>query len=297
MQAIRLESRGVLVLDGPEAAAFLQGLVTNDVTHATPQRAIHAALLTPQGKYLHDFFILGTPTGLLLDVEADRRDDLIRRLTLYRLRAKVTITDRTADFAVHGLLGEGAAAALGLGQVEGSAAALGEGWAFVDPRDATLGARTVLPAGEAESMLGARGFATAAFAVWDRARLEAGLPDGSRDLVVDKTLPLEAGFDRRHGVAFDKGCYVGQEQTARTRHRATIRRGLMVVRFDGPASEPDTVVTLGAREVGRIRSGQDGIALAMLRIEDVEAAASGDGPLLADGRPLRVTLPTRDEAA
>jgi folate-binding protein YgfZ len=135
-----------------------------------------------------------------------------------------------------------------------------------------LGVRLIVPRDVAMSALG---FAPADESVYDRLRLSLGVPDGSRDLVIEKSILLEAGFDELNGIDWQKGCYVGQELTARTRYRGLIKKRLMPVAVDGPLPAPDSIILLGGVEAGEMRSGRDGIGLALLRLEAVE-----------DGRPL-----------
>jgi folate-binding protein YgfZ len=288
LRYVTLESRGVLRLAGEDARSFLQGLVSNDVALLGPQRAIHAALLTPQGKYLFDFLLFEQDGELLLDAERERLPALQQRLALYRLRAKVTITEASRETAALAILGERAAAALGLPPEPGAAVAVGGGVAAVDPRHVGLGVRALLPRGEVEDFLKSLGTVPAPFAAWDRLRLELGVPDGSRDLIVDRSILLEAGFDELNGVSFTKGCFVGQELTARTKHRALIKKRLIPVRVEGPLPDPGTPVTRGAKEAGEMRSGCDGLGLALLRLEQL--AGTGAEPLRAGGATL-VPLP------
>jgi folate-binding protein YgfZ len=285
-----LADRGVLEVGGQDRVAFLQGLVSNDVTKAAPDRALYAALLTPQGKYLHDFFIVAAGDVLLLDAEAARIDDLRRRLALYKLRSKVTLAIASDRFEVAAAFGDGATQALGLDDAAGAARSWGGGVASVDPRFAGLGARLILPRGTAAATLEASGFAAADATYYDRLRLSLGIPDGSRDLVIDKSILLEAGFDELNGIDWQKGCYIGQELTARTRYRGLIKKRLLPVAVDGPLPEPDTLIHLGGAEAGEMRSGRDGMALALLRLEAVEAAGR-DGAVLTAGA-VRLT-PTK----
>jgi folate-binding Fe-S cluster repair protein YgfZ len=139
------EDRGVISVAGDDRQPFLQGLVSNDVRRATADRAIYAALLTPQGRYLHDFFIAAIGDTFYLDCEADRRDDLRRRLSLYRLRSKVTLADATDSFAVALLFGQNVLPALGLSSEPGRAVPLEGGCVYVDPRLPEMGARAILP--------------------------------------------------------------------------------------------------------------------------------------------------------
>jgi len=261
-----LEDRGVLAICGPDRVAFLQGLISNDVTRVSNERAIYAALLTAQGKYLHDFMLVGRDEVIWLDGEAARLADLKRRLSLYRLRAKVTIDDRP-DLAVAAVLG---GASLGLPDEPGAARLFDTGSAFADPRLAALGTRVILPRDRIRPALRDSGAAETDFADYDRLRLSLGVPDGSRDLVLDKSILLESGFDELHGVDWQKGCYIGQELTARTKYRGLIKKRLFPVRIDGPAPEPGAIVTQDGHEAGEMRSSREGAGLALLRLEAID---------------------------
>ncbi len=178
------------------------------------------------------------------------------------------------------MFGAGALAALGLAGEPGTARPLDGGVALVDPRLAELGARVIMDRGRL-ARLGAE-LTQADFADWDRHRLALGIPDGSRDLVPDKSILLEAGFDELNGVDWQKGCYVGQELTARTKYRGLIKKRLFPVRIDGPAPPPGTIVTAEGRDAGEMRSSRDGQGLALLRLD---AVAVGQ-PLVADAATL-----------
>jgi|GraSoi_2013_60cm_1033757.scaffolds.fasta_scaffold10956_3 folate-binding protein YgfZ len=272
---VALGERGLLVVAGEDRRVFLQGLISNDVEKVAASRAIHAALLTAQGKYLHDFFVAALGETLILDGEAARLGDLQRRLGLYRLRTKVTLAPAAGDLGVFAAFGGEALAALGLPDQPGAAAPFGGGVAFVDPRLVALGARLVMAKDAGAAALRALGFAEAEFATYDRLRLEHGVPDGSRDLTVEKAILLESGFEELNGVDWQKGCYIGQELTARTKYRGLIKKRLMAVRVDGALPPPGTPVMLGEQEAGEMRSGRDGIALALLRLDAVAAASAG----------------------
>ncbi|MSO89970.1 MAG: folate-binding protein [Acetobacteraceae bacterium] len=241
-----LPDRGVISVAGPDRVAFLQGLVSNDVEQAVPARAVWAALLSPQGKWLADFFITADGETLLLDCERAQAPILVQRLSRYRLRSQVTVRDASADWAVHAAWGGPPAKNA---QIAVDPRLPGAGWRVLHP--------TELPA-------------TASTEDWDRHRLALGLPDGSRDLESDKTLLLEAGFDELSGVSWTKGCYMGQELTARTKYRGLIKRRLVPVRVEGDLPPPGTPVTRAGVEVGTLRSGRDGRALATLRLEAMD---------------------------
>jgi folate-binding protein YgfZ len=278
-----LDDRSVLAVSGPDSRSFLQGLVSNDVDKVCPTEARYAALLTAQGKYLHDFMMIEVGDAIWLDAEAARLGDLERRLTIYRLRAKAAL-EKKPELAVAVIFGGDVLAATGLSGEPGSALAFGSGVIFVDPRLATLGARCILPRAELRSGLETLGLSEVGFAAYDRLRLALGVPDGSRDLAVEKSILLEAGFDELNGVDWQKGCYIGQELTARTKYRGLIRRRLIPVEIDGPTPAPGTIVTADGRDVGEMRSSRDGLGLALLRIEPVvegKQLRSGDATIRA----------------
>lgn len=271
-----LGQRSVVAVSGEDRKAFLQGLVSNDVLRVTPDHAAYALFLTPQGKFLHDFTLVESGSGdaaaLLLDPETDRRADLLRRLKMYRLRSKIALEDRAERLRVAVAFGDGALEALGLTGELGAARPFASGIAFTDPRLPALGARLFLPADGIEA-LEAAGLAERDVADYDRLRLSLGVPDGTLDLIPEKSIPLESRMDALNAISWDKGCYMGQELTARTKYRALIKKKLFPVTINGPAPDAGTAVTLDGKEAGEVRSGRDGAALALLRLEDVQRAA------------------------
>lgn len=276
-----LEDRGVIAVAGEDRAAFLQGLVSNDLRRVTPDHAVYALFLTPQGKFLHDFRIAESDGALLLDPEADRREEFLRRLRMYKLRSKITLEDRVGALVSVALFGGDALARLGLPEEAGAAAPFAGGVAFTDPRLPALGARAFLPREGAAAALEAAGFAPQSAEDYNRLRLSLGVPEGGRDLVPDRSLPLENDLDDLNAISWDKGCYMGQELTARTKYRALIKKKLFPVTLDGPLPAPGTPVTLDGKEVGEIRSGQGSSALALLRLEDLTRARQDGLPLTA----------------
>ena len=265
-----LPSRGVIEVSGEDRVSFLQGLVSNDVAKVAPGRAIWAALLTPQGKYLADFFILTDADTLLLDCERSQIPMLAPKLSRFRLRAKVTVLAREE---------------LRVGVAWGS-----EAWGGAAPPGDVVAPDPRLP-GAGWRLLSRTPLATNATPEdWDRHRLALALPDGTRDLEVDKTALLEAGFDELNGVSWTKGCYLGQELTARTKYRGLLKRRLVPVTADGELPAPGTPVHRDGVEVGTMRSGRDGIGLAVLRLDAIDAKLSAAGIELAARLPGWVKL-------
>ena len=221
--------RSVIAIGGPDRVDFLQGLISNDTTKVAPGRAIWAALLTPQGRFLNDMFVADAGDGtLLLETERERAAALAKKFSLYKLRSKVTVEDRGEKLEVAVAYGPDAATTL---PIEGAIA-------FVDPRLGELGIRVIAPAGTAAPLLQSHGFSAAPLQSYDELRLTLGVPDGSRDLVVEKALLLENGFDELNGVDWQKGCYMGQELTARTKYRALIKKRLFPVQDRGRSAAP-----------------------------------------------------------
>lgn len=285
---VRLERRAIIAVGGDDRRAYLQGLVSNDVNRLSPRRAQFAAMLTPQGKFLFDLFLAEAADGtFLIDTEADRAETLVRKLTMHRLRAKVTI-EPDPTLSVYAAWGEGAAARLGLPAGAGAAVPFAAGIALADPRLAGAGVRLLLPEG-GEDALAAAGFAPGGFADWDRARIGLGLPDGARDMEPEKALLLENGYEELAGVDFGKGCYMGQELTARTRYRGLIRKRLMPVAISGPAPAPGTTVYYGEAKAGEMRSSAGDLGLALIRLEAF--AASGGQGLTCGGAVLTARRP------
>ncbi|MBV8593649.1 MAG: folate-binding protein YgfZ [Caulobacteraceae bacterium] len=254
-----LDDRACVRVGGPDWRGFLQGLLSQDVDTLAPGELRFGALLTPQGRILFDLFILGLPhgTGVRLDAAADRRDALVERLGLYRLRAKVEIAaDNTLVFALWG-------------------GAAGDPWG-PDPRLPALGWRAY-----------ARGPApTASLADYHRHRLGLGVPD-TADWGADRSYPIEADFDLLNGLDFHKGCFVGQETTSRMKRRGQVKSRMAAIRFEGPAPAPGAELLAGDLRAGEALTGTDGVALALLRLDRLES-----GPrTLPDGRPWTPDLP------
>jgi len=189
---------------------------------------------------------------------------------MYKLRAKVTLAP--ADLAIFAAFGEGAAAAFGVVQEPGYGRAFAGGIAYVDPRNAGAGVRIIAPADSAVAELKSIGIGRAEHASYDSMRIKLGLPESGRDMVAEKGLLLEFGFEALNGVDFEKGCYVGQEVTTRMKRRDLVKKQLMPVTIMGAPPEPGTKILHGDVEAGELRSSKDGVGLAMLRLDMIKGA-------------------------
>lgn len=279
--------RSVLRVEGGDARHFLQGLITNDITKATNSHVIYAAMLTPQGKYLHDFFVIAQEDNLLLETAASHADSLLKRLTMYKLRAKVTLAK--TELAV---LGADNLPALSLPEEDGGALPLPdfEAVAFRDPRNASLGLRILLPEQQKKAFIEHYQLTAGADADYTLQRLRLKIPEADTDLIPEQSLPLEHCMDEAHAIDYDKGCYVGQEVTARTKHRATLHRTLFQVKAEVPLPPTGTPITLNGKPAGELRSVCGTTGLAFLRKDRVAQAGETGESLITGEIPLKIIM-------
>ena len=255
LRIARLDSRALIRVSGPDARPFLHNLLTQDAETLAEGELRFAALLSPPGRLLFDLFLIGEADGVLLDVAADRREALLQRLAMYRLRAQVTVESDDRPIFV-------------------SWPGVADGFT-ADPRAPGLGGRRCGGAVEP----------AATEADWQAHRLAVGVPDPAADALSDKTYPIEADFDLLNGIDFQKGCFVGQETTSRMKRRGSIKNRMLPLAFEGPPPPFGAEVLNGELRAGEVLSGQEGAAMALLRLDRLE------GPLTVDGRPVEVRRP------
>lgn len=265
--------RGVVEVSGPEAAPFLHGLVTATVRSLGPGEASFGALLTPQGKILFDFFLLATETGFLVEIARPLVPDFVKRLGFYRLRAQVTIADRSADLAVAYALGEAPAPA-GV-------------HAFADPRLAGLATHLIGPADRLPAP-------TASTHDWHARRIGLGVPESGLDFPLGDTFPHDADMDDLAGIDFKKGCFIGQEVVSRMKHRGTARKRIVLARaLEARPAWPDagTEITCGEKTLGTLGSSADGTALALVRLDRAKEAIDMGDAIEVGGVTVALELP------
>jgi tRNA-modifying protein YgfZ len=266
--AVLLDDRGLVRVGGDDAASFLQGVLTNDVEGLDAHQARYAALLTPQGKILFDFLVVRLPAdsgaAYALDCAAIQAADLAKRLSFYKLRAKVAIANESDDHCVLAYWG---------GEPENAPG----GIVYADPRSAELGHREILPRAKAVAI------GEANLSDYEALRISLGVPKGGVDFVYGDAFPHEANMDLLDGVDFEKGCYVGQEVVSRMKHRGGARKRIVRVRLDGAAPPPGTPVMDVELPVGTLGSSAGANALAMLRLDRVEDAQAAGRELSAGG--------------
>ncbi|MFG1303348.1 folate-binding protein YgfZ [Xanthobacter autotrophicus] len=269
MPVVYLTDRVLIRATGPEASKFLHGVITCNVQTMAKGDSRYGALLTPQGKIISDFlFYAEGEDAFLFDVPAERAEDLLKRLTFHRLRAKVTFA-KADDLAVAAVFGEA-------GEVP-------EGALYPDPRLAALGQRLVLPLAAAQAL-------SSDAAPYEAHRIALGIPKGGPDFAYGDTFPHEADMDQLGGVDFKKGCYVGQEVVSRMEHRSTPRNRLVEVLFDTPLATGQEI-TAGDKSVGQVLSVTDGRGIATVRLDRANDAKTDGVPLLAGEVPVELRRP------
>lgn len=255
------EDRAVLRVSGADRIEFLQGIVSNDVAKASEIRGVWAAFLTPQGKYLHDFFLAADGASILLDCEKARAADLHKRLRRYTLRSDARV-DAAGDLAV-------ALTSADPGPATGAIAC------FPDPRHRDAGYRMIGSRNSVERTMAAAGLARSDPLDWDRRRLALGLPDGSRDMKVERSTLAEGNADLLDAIDWEKGCWMGQEVTARMHYRGLAKRRLTPMRVFGPIPASGAAVERNGVPVGECRSSAGDLVMVLARTDAIDEAGSG----------------------
>jgi folate-binding protein YgfZ len=269
-----LADRGVIEVKGADAGAFLQRLITNSVLDIPAGESRYAALLTPQGKLLFDFFVvpLAQEAGYLVDCLKEQASELMKRLNLHKMRANIAIADKSEEFGV--------AAVFGGRPPEGN-----EGIRYRDMRTPGMGLRVIA---KRDAL---RQIANASEVEYEAHRIAEGVPKGGVDFAYGDTFVHEADLDLLNGVDFKKGCYVGQEVVARVEFRKSARKRIVKVRFDGKAPAQGTQIMAGDVGIGQVGSTAGHEGLAMLRLDRLQDAQASGVQLKAGAGPGAVVLP------
>ncbi|BBE71037.1 YgfZ/GcvT domain-containing protein [Oharaeibacter diazotrophicus] len=278
LHAAVLPGRALVRVAGTDARAFLDRLVTADVEAIPEGGAGHGALLSPQGKILTDFLIVPMGADHLLDLPAAAAADLVKRLTLYKLRAAVTVADVSDDLAVVALWGDGAPPTM-------------PGHVVADPRHAALGWRAYVPASAAAAAAAFPGALIETADAYAAHRAALGIVEGGADYALGDAFPHDAALDQNAGVAFDKGCFVGQEVVSRMQHRGTARRRPVLVTAESALPAPGTEITAAGRSIGALGTVAGNEGLAIVRLDRAKAARDAGAPVLAGAVAVTLALP------
>jgi tRNA-modifying protein YgfZ len=265
-----IPTRTIIRITGEDKHSFLQGLITQNIDQLSSEHAIFTALLTPQGKILFDFFIVEDGDAFLIDCDRDATSALVKRLMLYKLRAKVAvdIDDTLAVVA---------------SQAQPTTAGP-DSLAFPDPRLPALGWRVIAPKGENISDDD-----------YDARRISLGIPEFGKDFGPDEMFLLDVNYDMLNGVSYSKGCFVGQEVTSRMKRKSEVRKRTLIADFTDQETETapakGTPVTAGDSRLGEILSGADGQALALIRLDRWEKSKTLGHTATCEGREVRLAIP------
>ena len=259
----KLPSRAVISVSGEGARDFLQNLVTADIDGLAPGQAAYSALLQPQGKILFDFFVLSENGRYAIDCSAQQRPELLKRLTFYKLRAKVDLKESDEDVGV-------------------AAAKPANGLSYTDPRAALLGQRLIaakgsLPEADREAYRGGR--------------IRLGIADSDEDIGSGELFPHEANLDQLGAISFNKGCFIGQEVVSRMEHRGTARNRIVPVYSPKATPAKGGTVEAGAKAIGTVLSVSDKDALALIRLDRLKDAVEAGQGLLTEAGPIHVRKP------
>lgn len=276
MSIFSLNSRSILSLRGIDSLPFLQGLVTQDVFALQKGGALYTLLLTPQGRYESDFFIIHNDTEILLDIPSTHLESLKKKLTFYKMRRPLEILDVSDQWHIIALWEEEKTPELPQGA-----------FCFDDSRLPDAGKRILWPATEALPS-----FVEKASGFYENHRLSLGLPESDKDLIPGKTIPLEANMEFFNAISWSKGCYLGQELTTRTYHQGLVRKRLLPVSIQGSLPEPQTPLFYGDKKVGTFSSGYKDKGLALLRLEHTLKAIEESTPLQGDATQLIPHIPS-----
>jgi len=267
---VSFPKRGLVCVSGPDSATLLDGLLTHNVAGAGPGACVYTAMLTPQGKFLFELFIIAPETGTYW-IDVSDPASFAKRLSLYRLRSKVTIEDKSEAYMV--------------GAAWSAEALPPHAIHYPDPRHSELPQRFIAPRVELQDE-------AAAFAAYEQTRLGLGVPDLAVDLLVEKDFILEGLMDEMGGVDFHKGCYVGQEMTSRMKRRTTVKTKLCRIRYEGAAPAFETPILADGWEVGRMRTGGPGHGLALIRFDRAQKAINDGQELRAGDQPIQLDPPS-----
>ncbi|MGN6582353.1 MAG: CAF17-like 4Fe-4S cluster assembly/insertion protein YgfZ [Rhizobiaceae bacterium] len=276
MPIVHLDNRALIDLSGPEAEHFLQNIVTTDLTSLRDGEALPGALLAPQGKILFDFLVSRRgENGLRLECRADIADDFTRRLTLYRLRAKVDIVKQDQDVVAVEWENDSSRSK---GDSSSSASRV---------RDRRFLNATVYRHHEAPLPP-----ADASHDEWTAFRIEQGIAESGADYVLNDAFPHDVLFDQTGGVGFKKGCYIGQEVVSRMQHRGTARRRVLIARSTAPLPAPGGEISVNGRTIGTLGSVAGKTGLAVVRIDHVKDAMESGTPIVAGGAVITLSIPS-----
>lgn len=250
-----LTDRAIITIKGIDRFKFLQSIITNDINKIIEQKIIYSLLLNPQGRYFSDFFIIAVEDYFLIDCHTNRINELIIKLNKYKLRSKVEIIDTQEEYQIISVIGK----------IEyNSFSSLSY---YPDPRNLNMGHRIIINKNQLNDFISKNDLTDQNYN-YDELRINHYIPEGEKDLISDKSYPLEYKIEKLGAIDFNKGCYIGQELTARTTYLGVIRKELYYITSKEFLPQNGTNITIGDQKIGRLNSTYKNIGLALIRTED-----------------------------
>ncbi len=278
--------RALLNIEGEDRHTFLQGLITNDINKVNQHQAIYACMLTPQGKFLFDFFIYKIRERLVLEVEKSRAEELKSHLGMYKLRSKVEIKDISNEYEIYAVLGKDGLSLFNLKNA-GEIKQFPGGVAIADPRRFYMGIRITIAKDSIPETFAGQKIIWGSPEEYEKLRISLAVPEGGKDMIPEKSFPLQSNMEEMNAIDFNKGCYVGQEVTARSKHRGVIRKKIVKVKIDGDVAS-GSPVKVDNRQIGEMLSSLNGEGLALLDLDEIKKAADEDKKIQSGNIVLKV---------
>ena len=285
-QIIILKNRGLVSIIGEEAKDYLQNIITNDIEKVSSDRSIFSALLTPQGKYLHEFFLIKSSNGFFLDCDSSSTKDLIEHLSKYKLRSKVEIKDLSSEYVV-GIISLEKFEEIQSSERNSSSTILYRNCpVFIDPRSNKLGARVLSTLEKLHLTIKKLNLKIIENEIYINIAHQNGIPvEGINDLK-NQLFGLEANFEELKAIDFKKGCYVGQENTARMKLKNKLRRRLLAIKTDD-SIEIGSELTFNNTKIGKVLIG-GAHPFALIKLFDPEFSEFKDKEILADNKKVKI---------
>ena len=275
-----LEDRGVLFVQGKDAKEFLQNLITNDINKVNENNSCFASLLTPQGKYLFDFLIIKHKNGYLIDCEKLQIENLFEQLDLYKLRSKVEILNLSNEFVVAALSYEKFLEFDGAKDAPGLTIKYREDPIFLDPRKKELGARIIINLEKLYLSLKKLDLTSSNIDEYYKFSHEIGIAQKNTDQLKNKIFGIECNFEELNGIDFKKGCYVGQENTARMKLKNKLRKKLVPIKSD-KTLKVGTDLNFNNKKIGQVLIGEP-YPFALIKLFDPDFSEFKDKEISID---------------
>ena len=267
---IPLTTRSIISIEGDDSINFLQGIISNDINKVNHTHSIYSLLLTPQGKFLFDFFITMIDNKYYIDCWNEQKESLIKRLKMYKLRSNVTITDVSNEYESVALMGEKLFEDDKLTKKEGVSRQFCKGVTYIDPRNSDIFGRAIIQRDNLYQSFICHGFEKASIDEYNFLRIQLIIPDGENDLTHEKSFPLQFNMAKLNAIDFQKGCYVGQEVTTRSYHRGTSKKQVCLLEIDENKTYPKyKEININNSNIGYLLSSEKNIALGLLNIAEI----------------------------